>query len=56
MVVSEDELHEVNYAKYCAKCKYSSYPDYSDECNDCLYEPMNAYSRKPVNFEPATQE
>ena len=41
---------EVDYAKYCKTCVYYDKEDIDDPCNECLAEPMNEYSRKPVEY------
>ena len=45
----EYEYKEVEFWKYCEKCKH--YEDVKDPCNDCLAEPVNLHSTKPVYFE-----
>ena len=49
-----DEIvtHIVRYDKYCDSCKYSDCnPGLDDNpCNDCLNEPVNEESRRPVNY------
>lgn len=47
----EYEYKEVEFWKYCEKCKYYSVKDVKDPCNDCLAEPVNLHSAKPVYFE-----
>ena len=42
---------EVEFWKYCEKCKHYEVEDVKDPCNDCLDEPMNLHSTKPVYFE-----
>lgn len=44
---------EVYYVDYCFKCKYKDSEDkdgWSEKCNDCLNNPYNQNSHKPVNF------
>lgn len=48
-----DEYREVIFDTYCPKCKYRLYPEESDICTECLAEPMNQESQKPVNFKEA---
>ena len=47
----EYEYKEADLFKYCNLCKYKDKKDFEDPCNDCLAEPCNLHSRKPVNFE-----
>lgn len=47
----EYEYKEVEFWKYCEKCKHYEVEDVKDPCNDCLSEPVNLHSTKPVYFE-----
>lgn len=47
----DHEYKEVRYDKYCAKCKNSNIAGYEEPCNECLDNPMNLYSQKPIKFE-----
>lgn len=40
----------VDYNKYCPLCEYKNLEDYRDPCNDCLNNPVNWNSRKPIRF------
>ena len=42
---------EVDFRKYCKLCKYRDVDDVKDPCNDCLGEPTNLNSCKPVYYE-----
>lgn len=46
----EINTKEVRYDIYCEKCKYFKLEDWEDPCNDCLNQPWNVYSRKPIYF------
>lgn len=46
----EQKKKIVDFAKYCKKCKYFKLQAVKDPCNDCLAEPVNDDSRKPVYF------
>lgn len=47
-----DEVYkEVYYHEYCKKCKYKNKTENEDPCFECLDEPVNLYSHKPVNYE-----
>lgn len=41
----------VNYDEYCCKCKYNNTASSQEPCNECLTNPVNLNSRKPVKFE-----
>ena len=47
----ENEYQEVYFDQYCDKCKYGDLPEWKDPCNDCLSEPANLNSHKPVRWE-----
>ena len=44
---------EVYFHEYCQECKYWTTPMTEDPCNECLGEPANLYSHKPVKWEEA---
>lgn len=50
MVVDSD-LREVNFEKYCGICKYADCPEHEDPCFECLDNPLNYYTEKPVKWE-----
>lgn len=41
---------EVYFDKYCNLCKYCKNREDESPCDDCLTEPVNSYSHKPVYF------
>lgn len=46
---------EVYFHEYCCKCEFENHEpdpesDKVDVCNDCLNNPCNENSHKPVNF------
>lgn len=47
-----NDLKEVYFDRYCPLCKHKDRKEEEDPCDDCLAEPVNANSHKPVNFEP----
>lgn len=49
----ESFYKEVDYYEYCQKCKHEDKKEEEQPCFDCLEEPVNLYSRKPVKFEEA---
>lgn len=44
------ETKEVNFYKYCPLCEHRDKADADDPCNECLENPSNVNSRKPVMF------
>lgn len=43
-------LHEVDFQEWCPKCEHFKLKEHEDPCHDCLNEPVNDDSRKPVMF------
>ena len=52
---TNDGMKEVYFDQYCPTCKYVDVPEKSDPCFDCLTEPVNQYSHKPVKYEKKTR-
>ena len=50
-MVSDEELREVDFETYCKTCKYEKRPEEQIPCCDCLEEPLNLFSQKPVKWE-----
>lgn len=48
--IMEDIYKEVYFDKYCGSCKYEDLPEKDDTCHECLNNPVNLYSHKPVNW------
>lgn len=46
----EDIYKEVYFDKYCGSCKHEDLPEKDDPCHECLNNPENLYSHKPVNW------
>ena len=46
-----DGYKEVYYHEYCCKCLNFKKDEIIDLCNECLSEPINLYTHKPVKFE-----
>jgi hypothetical protein len=40
----------VDFEKYCKTCKYKDTKEFLDPCHDCLNNPTNVNSQKPVNY------
>ena len=53
MTTVDEEYEEVYFHDYCPKCKHLKVDDTKSEepCNECLDNPVNLYSHKPINFE-----
>lgn len=48
-------LHEVDFHEWCPKCEHFKLEESKDPCHDCLNQPVNDDSRKPVMFKEANK-
>ena len=46
----------VDFKKYCETCKYKDVDEVKDPCNECLDNPVNIDSRKPINYKDIKEE
>lgn len=46
----DEHYKEVYFDQYCKTCKYWELEDTEEPCNECLGEPTNLYSHKPVKW------
>jgi hypothetical protein len=53
-VVNPDK--EVHFDEYCKKCEFYNNKEDEDPCWDCLDNPVNTYSKKPVYFKEKVKE
>lgn len=51
MEVNTDDYLIVDFMKYCKTCKHKDNPPHEEPCNECLNNPVNLHSQKPVKFE-----
>lgn len=47
----EEFYSEVFFDVYCPTCKHRKLDGTEEPCNECLDNPTNLYSHKPVKFE-----
>lgn len=47
----DNNLKEVYFDQYCKTCKHKDVAESEDPCYDCLAEPSNIDSHKPVRWE-----
>ena len=47
----DEEYKEVYFDEYCKTCKYLNLDETEKVCDECLSEPTNLYSHKPINWE-----
>ena len=48
--MDEDNTKEVYFHLYCSKCEFKDTVETEPPCDDCLVEPMNINSHKPIKF------
>ena len=47
----DNEYKIVKFHEYCETCKHKDINEVKDPCNECLDNPGNLYSTKPVKYE-----
>lgn len=47
----ENDYKEVYFDQYCKTCKYEKTNENAYPCDECLEEPANVNSHKPVKWE-----
>lgn len=47
----EYDYKEVYYDQYCSRCVHQELEEDDEPCRDCLDEPVNVYSHKPIYWE-----
>ncbi len=45
-----NDYKEVYFDQYCSKCEYNNETETGEHCKECLNNPVNNFSHKPVNF------
>lgn len=45
-----DGLKEVYFDEYCKTCEFYNSKEDEEPCAECLNEPVNQYSHKPVKY------
>ena len=53
--MSDIDHKEVYFHQYCKSCEHKNLPDTDDICDECLSEPTNLHSHKPVNYKEKTR-
>lgn len=46
----DEGYKEVYFGEYCKTCEHETLAEDIDPCHDCLNNPVNVYSHKPVNY------
>lgn len=44
-------LKEVDFHHYCKSCIHSKKSEHESPCDECLDEPVNEHSHKPIRWE-----
>lgn len=47
----DDNEKMVEFHKFCDSCKHADVKEWEDPCHECLSEPTNVASIKPINYE-----
>lgn len=47
----DSEMKEVYFDKYCSTCAHKEIAEDEEPCFECLAEPVNLHSHKPVRYE-----
>ncbi len=50
-ITMDENKKEVYFGEFCDKCKYSNKREDEEPCWDCLDQPWNTNSHKPMYFE-----
>jgi hypothetical protein len=48
--MNDENLQEVYYDRYCKTCKHKKLPEEADPCDECLSNPVNYATHKPMNW------
>lgn len=48
----DEDYKEVYFHEHCKTCKHEELDEKFDPCNECLDEPVNYQTNKPVKWEP----
>lgn len=46
----DDSYKEVYFGQYCQTCEHRNLLEIQEPCDDCLNNPVNVYSHKPVFY------
>ena len=49
--MEDNQYQEVYFCQYCKTCKHNELEENKDPCDECLSEPINLYTHKPVKWE-----
>lgn len=49
--MDDQAYKEVYFHEYCKTCKYRAVKNIEEPCNECLGEPLNLNTHRPVKYE-----
>ena len=49
--MAEGDFKIVHFDEYCKTCKNQNEPETNEKCRECLEEPVNVDSHKPIKWE-----
>lgn len=49
--MDQQSYKEVYYHQYCPTCKHRKVKNVDEPCDECLSEPLNWNTHRPVNYE-----
>lgn len=49
--MDDQSYKEVYFHEFCKGCKHTDVSEFEDPCAECISEPTNLNSHKPVNYE-----
>ena len=47
----DQDYKEIYFDQFCKSCKHENLEENLEPCDECLSNPANLYSHKPVNWE-----
>jgi hypothetical protein len=51
----DEDFKEVLFDQYCKSCKHKNLKENEEPCAECLDNPLNRYTDKPINYEEKTK-
>ena len=49
--MNDNDYKEVYFHEFCPSCKHEKVKDTDEPCNECLDNPINLFSHRPVKWE-----
>ena len=51
-----DNYKEVYFGEYCTTCEHKNLKEEEDPCDECLSNPVNLYSHRPIKWKQNTKK